>query len=74
MLQEKSRIVTFKIEPQTLILVDKTAITLGKSRSELIREALRHYIKQVSTPMSDPESKPARKAKTNIALQTSSFR
>ena len=48
MLQEKSRIVTFKIEPQTLLMIDKTAIALGKTRSEIIREALKSYIKQLN--------------------------
>lgn len=54
MLNEKARIVTFKIEPQTLMLVDKTAVALGKSRSELIREALKHYIKQLSILSAEP--------------------
>jgi metal-responsive CopG/Arc/MetJ family transcriptional regulator len=48
MLGEKARIVTFKIEPQTLVLVDKAAIALGKTRSEIIREAIKHYIKQLN--------------------------
>ncbi|MCE4599838.1 MAG: ribbon-helix-helix protein, CopG family [Desulfurococcales archaeon] len=39
------RIVTFKIDPRMLTLMDKTALMLHKTRSELIREAIRLYLR-----------------------------
>ena len=44
---EKPRIVTFKIPPAELRLVDRIAVELGLSRSELIRLALNYYIRDV---------------------------
>jgi len=44
---EKSRIVTFKIPPDELKLVDRAAVKLGMSRSELIRAALHYYIREL---------------------------
>ncbi len=44
---EKPRIVTFKINPRDLELVDLAAMSMGISRSELIREALFYYLREV---------------------------
>jgi len=44
---ERPRIVTFKISPSELAEVDKAAVHMGMSRSELIREALNYYIREV---------------------------
>ena len=44
---EKPRIVTFKIHPKDLELVDLAAMHMGVSRSELIREALSYYLREV---------------------------
>jgi len=44
---EKARIVTFKIPPDELRLVDRVAVKLGMSRSELIRAALHYYIREL---------------------------
>jgi len=40
----QTRIVTFKIDPLTLELLDKAAKELGLSRSELIRGALLKFL------------------------------
>lgn len=45
--REKLRVVTFKIEPSRLEEVDKAALKLGLSRSELIRYALDRIIEEV---------------------------
>ncbi len=42
--KNKLRIVTFKIEPDKLELIDKAAALLGLNRSELIREAIEKYV------------------------------
>ena len=41
---ERPRVITFKIRPRELEVVDRAALILGLSRSELIREALKYYI------------------------------
>jgi Ribbon-helix-helix protein, copG family. len=38
------RVVTFKLDEETLYILDRLSITLGKSRSEVIREALMTYV------------------------------
>ena len=43
-LPSQTRIVTFKIDPMTLELVDAAARKLRVTRSELIRNALLHYL------------------------------
>ena len=45
--RERPRIVTFKISPNELAEVDRAALAMGMSRSELIREALNYYIREV---------------------------
>lgn len=45
--REKPRVVTFKIEPSKLETIDRVAMRLGLSRSELIRYALDKIIEQV---------------------------
>ena len=47
--RNKLRIVTFKIEPEKLELLDKTASMLGLNRSELIREAIKQYINTLNS-------------------------
>ncbi len=42
--QYRYRIVTFKIDPRMLAIIDKQAARLGKSRSDIIRDALNFYI------------------------------
>ena len=44
---EKPRIVTFKIHPRDLELIDTAAMNMGMSRSELIREAIFYYLREV---------------------------
>ena len=41
---KRPRVVTFKIDPDVLAVVDEAARKLGLSRSELIRMALESYI------------------------------
>jgi len=45
--RERPRIVTFKISPRELAEIDRAAINMGMSRSELIREALNYYVREV---------------------------
>jgi len=45
--RSKQRIVTFKIEPEKLEKIDQAAQLLGLNRSELIREAITHYINNI---------------------------
>ena len=45
--RERLRVVTFKIEPSKLEEVDRAALKLGLSRSELIRYALEKVVEEV---------------------------
>jgi len=38
------RLITFKIDETTLSILDKHAIMIGKSRSEVIRNAIKFYL------------------------------
>lgn len=41
------RVVTFKIDDDTLILLDKWAAILGRPRSAVIRDALVEYLREL---------------------------
>ena len=45
--KRRAKIITFKADPELAEKLDKAAETLGISRSELIREAVTIYIKEV---------------------------
>ncbi len=40
------RIITFKLDDGLIKIVDELAFSLGKTRSEVIREALLHYLER----------------------------
>jgi predicted transcriptional regulator len=41
------RVITFKLDEDTLYMLDHLCIRLRKSRSQIIREALKEYINHV---------------------------
>jgi len=56
-LQSYSRVVTFKVDPKLLELVDETAKELSISRSELIRAAIEEFLEKVGTFVNKPKDK-----------------
>ncbi len=55
-LQNYSRVVTFKMDPQLLELVDRTARELSISRSELIRAAIEEFLSKLGALVSRDEN------------------
>jgi len=51
------RTVTFKLDEKTLEKLDAWAKALGKHRSELIREAIEHYLEQLEGQPKEPRPK-----------------
>ena len=61
-LQSYSRVVTFKMDPKLLELVDETAKELSISRSELIRAAIEEFLTKVGTFVNKSRNKNVEKA------------
>ncbi len=45
--RERARIVTFKVPPDELAIIDALAAEHGMTRSELIRAAIHYYMREV---------------------------
>ncbi len=61
-LQSYSRVVTFKVDPKLLELVDETAKELSISRSELIRAAIEEFLAKVGTFVNKSKNRNLEKA------------